>query len=116
MYISASTLVSLFDDDSIVIMHATRMVRITIFSYFSLNLSHVLNGASRAAGNVKSPMAIAIASQVIGKFLFVHIGLKFIYDVKVIYFGGAFGFTLAEIIAVVCFLTSSKVKELGLRP
>lgn len=116
MYISAPTLVSLFDDDPIVIMHATRMVRITIFSYFSLNLSHVLNGASRAAGNVKSPMAIAIASQVIGKFLFVHIGLKIIYDVKVIYFGSAFGFTLAGIIAVVYFLTSSKVKELGLRP
>jgi len=115
MYFSAEYLVSLFDDDTKVIMHATKMVRVMVFSYFSLNLSHVLNGACRAAGNVKSPMIIAIASQVVGKYLFVRIGLSLFYDVRILYAGSAFGYGLAGIFAVTYFLTSKKVKELGLR-
>ena len=115
MYLSAEKLVALFNDNPTVIMHASKMVRITAFSYFSLNISHVLNGASRAAGNVKSPMLIAITSQVLCKYFFVFFGLKIIYDVRVIYYSSAFGFTVAGIIAVIYFLTSKRVKELGLR-
>ena len=115
MYIFAPVLVSLFDDDAQVIMHATKMVRIMIFSYFSLNLSHVFNGANRAAGNVKAPMIIAVFAQVIGKFLFVYIGLKINYSVNILYGGSAFGYSLAGIFATLYFLTSKYVKQLGLR-
>ena len=115
MFIFAPKLVSLFDNDIEVIMHATKMVRIMIFSYFSLNLSHVFNGANRAAGNVRAPMIIAVASQVIGKFLFVYIGLKISYSVNILYAGSAFGYALAGIFATLYFFTSEYVKELGLR-
>ena len=115
MFIFAPNIVSLFDNDSEVIYHATRMVRIMIFSYISLNLSHIFNGANRAAGNVKFPMIIAVASQVIGKFLFVYIGLKINYCVEILYCGSAFGYTLAGIFATLYFFTSSYVKELHLR-
>ena len=115
MYIFANNLVSLFDDDPEVIMHATKMVRIMIFSYLSLNLSHVFNGANRAAGNVRAPMIIAVASQVIGKFLFVYIGLKINYSVNILYGGSAFGYALAGIFATLYFFKSEYVRELGLR-
>ena len=115
MYIFADNLVSIFDSDPEVIMHATRMVRIMIFSYFSLNLSHVFNGANRAAGNVRAPMLIAVASQVISKFLFVYIGLKISFSVEVLYYGSAVGYSLAGVFATLYFFTSSYVKELGLR-
>lgn len=115
MFIFANKLVGLFDNDPEVIMHATKMVRIMIFSYLSLNLSHVFNGANRAAGNVKFPMIIAVASQVIGKFLFVYIGLKINYSVNILYCGSAFGYTLAGIFATLYFFRSEYVRQLGLR-
>lgn len=115
MFILAPNIVSLFDNDVEVIYHATRMVRIMIFSYISLNLSHIFNGANRAAGNVKFPMIIAVASQVVGKFLFVYIGLKINYCVEILYCGSAFGYALAGIFASLYFFTSSYVKELNLR-
>ena len=115
MYIFSGYLVALFDNDPQVIMHADKMVKIMIFSYLSLNLSHVFNGANRAAGNVKAPMFIAVASQVIGKFLFVYIGLKINYSVNILYWGSAFGYTLAGVFATLYFFKSEYVKELGLR-
>ena len=115
MYIFANRIVSLFDNDPEVIMHATKMVRVMVFSYIFLNLSHVFNGANRAAGNVRAPMIIAVLSQVVGKFLFVYIGLKVVYSVNILYAGSAFGYTLAGIFATIYFFTSSYVKELGLR-
>ena len=115
MFIFANKLVGLFDNDPEVIMHATKMVRIMIFSYLSLNLCHIFNGANRAAGNVKFPMIIAVASQVIGKFLFVYIGLKINYSVNILYCGSAFGYTLAGIFATLYFFKSNYVKQLGLR-
>lgn len=115
IYVFAIPIVSIFDKDPEVVMHASKMLRITIFSFLPLNFSHVYNNANRAAGNVNIPTIIAIISQVIGKFLFVYIGLKINYDVRVIYGAGAFGFTLAGIIATIYFFTSKRVKQLGLR-
>lgn len=115
IFIFAEPVVGLFNDNELVIYHGARMVRIMAFSYLFLNLSHVFNGANRAAGNVRAPMIIAILSQVVGKFLFVYIGLKIVYNVNILYCGSAVGYTLAGIFATTYFFTSSYVKELGLR-
>lgn len=115
MFAFAPKIVSIFNDNPEVIKHATNMVRIMVFSYLFLNLSHVFNGANRAAGNVKFPMIIAVASQVIGKFLFVYIGLKINYCVEILYCGSAFGYMLAGIFATLYFYTNPYVKKLNLR-
>ena len=115
LFVFAEPVVSLFDDDAQVIMHASKMLRIIISSVLLLNLSHIFNGANRACGNVKAPMFIAVASQVIGKFLFVYIGLKISWSVNVLYCGSAFGYGLAGIFATLYFFKSDYVKELGLR-
>ncbi len=111
----APFLVSLFNQNPTTIKAGTTMCRIMICSFIFLNLSHVYNGACRGAGNVRWPMIIAIAGQVICKYLFVVIGLKLHYDIHILYCGSAVGYSLAGIFATVYFNTSKWVKENQLR-
>ena len=111
----AEFLVSKFNDNLLVIKYGTEMIRFSIISYFFLNWSHVYNGACRGAGNVRIPMFIAIAGQVIAKYLFVFIGLKINFDVHVLYLGTAFGYSVAGILAAIYFNTSKWTKENHLR-
>lgn len=111
----APSLVSLFNDNPKVIEFGAETIRYSAWSFFFLNWSHVYNGACRGAGNVKVPMCIAIFGQVICKYLFVLIGLKFSFDVHVLYLGTAFGFAVAGILAFIYYHTSKWCKENGLR-
>ena len=61
------------------------------------------------------PMLIAIAGQVVAKYLFVYIGLKISFDVHVLYLGTAFGYSIAGILAAIYFNTSKWTKENHLR-
>lgn len=115
IFIFAPTLIGFYNNNPEVIRHGTSMCRIIICSFILLNLSHIHNAACRAVGNVKAPMFVAIASQVIGKFLFVFIGLKIVYSVKIIYCGSAVGYSLAGILATIYFYTSSATKKQYLR-
>ena len=115
LYFSAPYLISRFNQNELVIMYGTQMVRYAIFSMVFINLSHVYNAACRAAGNVRFPMYIAIFSQVFCKFIFVYIGLKIYYDVHVLYLGSAFGYTMAGILATLYFYRSTWTLENGLR-
>lgn len=113
--IMAPNIVALFNDNPEVIYHGSRMCRIIAVSFLSLNLSHIYNGACRATGNVRAPMLIAVASQVICKYLFVLIGLKINFCVEVLYCASAVGYGFAGIFATIYFHTSNKVKESNLR-
>ena len=92
------------------------MIRYSIFSMFFISLSHIYNAACRGAGNVRTPMFIAIIGQVIFKYLFVATGLSLFHDVRVLYLGTAAGFTLAGCLATLYFHTSPWIRENGLRP
>lgn len=115
IWLIAPWMVSRFNQDPGVIMHGTTMIRYAVFAMFFLNLSHIYNAACRGAGNVKYPMIIAIIAQVFGKYLFVRIGLSLFFDVRVLYLGTAFGFTMAGILAFLYFHTSKWTKENKLR-
>lgn len=115
LFIFAETLVSKFNDNLDVIRYGTEMLRFSMLANIFLNLSHVYNGACRGAGNVKIPMIIAILGQVVGKFLFVYIGLKISFDVHVLYLATAFGYTIAGILATIYFNTSKWTLENHLR-
>ena len=113
--IFASPLVSLFNESELVNVYGTTMIRCMVFSYMFLSISHIYNAACRGAGNVKYPMIIAVLSQVICKYLFVYIGLKINFSEWVIYFGSAFGYSLAGIFAYIYFRFSKYTKEANLR-
>ncbi|MBO7698689.1 MAG: MATE family efflux transporter [Erysipelotrichaceae bacterium] len=106
IYIAAPYLTSQFNDDPQVAFYGTEMIRTAIYSVFFINLSHIYNAACRAAGNVRTPMYIAIFSQVLCKYLFVDIGLRLFYDVHVLYLGTGFGYTVAGILATLYFYRS----------
>ena len=115
IFVLAEFIVSRFNDNELVIKYGTEALRCSLISYFFLNWSHVYNGACRGAGNVKMPMLIAIAGQVVAKYLFVYIGLKISFDVHVLYLGTAFGYSIAGILAAIYFNTSKWTKENHLR-
>ena len=115
LFLSAPYIIARFNQNELVIMYGTQMVRYAVFSMVFINLSHVYNAACRAAGNVRFPMYIAIFSQVFCKFMFVYIGLKINYDVHVLYLGTAFGYTMAGILATLYFYKSTWTLENGLR-
>lgn len=108
-------IVSLFNDSPDVAYYGTQMVRHSVFGMFFVNISHIYNGACRGAGNVKAPMVVAIAGQVISKYLFVYIGLKINFDVRILYIGEAFGYTMAGIFAYLYFHKSYWVLSHQLR-
>lgn len=115
LFALAPNLVSCFNDNVFAINYGTQMIRLSIFGMIFINFSHVYNGACRGAGNVKAPMIIAIIGQVICKFLFVYIGLKVYYDVHILYFGSAFGYVMAGILATLYFKKSRWTFENQLR-
>ena len=115
IFINAPWIVNKFNKNELVITYGTQMIRYAIFSMFFVNFSHIYNASCRAAGNVKYPMFIAIFTQCICKYLFVHIGLMINHDVHVLYLGTAFGFTLAGIVATIYFNTSKWTLENKLR-
>lgn len=115
LFILAPTLVGSFNDNVEVLAYGTQMVRLSIFGMIFINYSHIYNGACRGAGNVRSPMIIAVFGQVICKFLFVYIGLKIFYDVHILYFGSAFGYMMAGIFATIYFRKSRWTFENQLR-
>ena len=113
--LAAPFLVSLFNQNADVISYGTSMIRWSIFSMFFINFSHIYNSACRGAGNVRNPMIIAVFSQVFCKYIFVRIGLRYFYDVRVLYLGSAFGYVMAGTLATVYFYCSKWAKEIGLR-
>ena len=111
----APILVSRFNSDPGVRYYGTQMICFSFYGPIFIVFSHIYNAACRAAGNVRIPMYIAIFSQVICKYAFVHIGLKIIYDVHILYMGTAIGYSMAGLLASLYFLRSRWTLEHGLR-
>ena len=116
VFIAAEPFVSMFDKDATVIEVGVAMTRYTIFSSIPLVYSHMYNGACRASGNVRIPMLLSVLSQCICRYLFVYIGMKLTFDIRVIYLSSLFGYTLSGIFATLYFRLSSYTKEAHLRP
>ena len=115
VFISAPFLVSLFNNDMMVISSGATMIRYMIFGNIFIGLSHVYHGAIRGSGNVKIPMINAVVSQCIVRYLFVYIGLKMCYDVRILYVSQAVGFSCAGIVATIYFYCSNWTKQVHLR-
>lgn len=111
LFVTAPLTVALFNDNQDVIHYGTNMIRYSAFGLYFINWSHIYNASCRGAGNVRVPMYVAIIGQVICKYLFVSIGIKLYNDVHVFYFGTAFGYSMAGILAAIYFHTSSWTKQ-----
>ena len=112
----APQIVGFFTADELVRANGTEMVRDAMFSYILLTCCHVYNAACRAAGNVAMPMLISVFGQCMMKYIFVRVGLSFVYDVHILYLGGAIGYSVAGILATLYFNLTPWSKKAGLRP
>ena len=115
IYLVAPFLVSRFNSDLLTINYGTQKIRFAVFGMLFANFSHIYNAACRGAGNVRTPMYVAIIGQVISKYLFVYIGLKIVHSVTVLYLATPFGFIVAGSLAMYYFYTSRWTKKHGLR-
>ena len=115
IWIIAPFAVAGFNDSAEVIKCGTNMIRISVFGMIFVNFSHIYNAACRGAGNVKAPMFVAIAGQVISKYLFVYIGLKISHNVNILYMGSAIGYLAAGTFAALYFNLSRWTFENQLR-
>ena len=115
VFIPAPYLVSRFNSDPEVISYGTKMIRYSVYSMLFINLSHIYNAACRGGGNVRVPMYIAIFGQCICKYAFVALGMKLFNDVRVLYLGTAFGYTVAGSLAALYFQKGKWSLEKGLR-
>jgi putative MATE family efflux protein len=115
IYAFAPQLVSLFDQDPEVIAAGALDVRITVFSFIPLTLSHIFNAACRGAGNVMGPMIIAVSSQCVLRYLVVRAGLAVVFDPRVIYVSAPVCFTAAGLAATLYFYLSPWTREHHLR-
>ena len=116
VFSSAEFFVAMFNSDPEIIKYGSAMVRYTVFSYVPLTWSHIYNGCCRGAGNVKLPLVIAVASQCVFKFVFVTIGLKYNFDIQIIYLSNLLTYSLAGLLASAYFHFSRFTKQAHLRP
>ena len=115
VFFTAEIWIQFFNKDPLVVKCGSDMIRLMIFSNIPLAWSHVYHGAIRGSGNVKVPMFNAVMSQCVARFLFVFIGLKLFYDVRILYLSAAVGYTFAGIFASLYFRHSQWAKQVGLR-
>ncbi len=115
IFIFATPLISMVNQDPAVVSHGVAMTRCVVFSYVFLGISHTLHGAFRAAGNVTYPMINGILTQCLARYIFVVIGLSIVYDIRIIYFAGAVGFSSAGIVAIIYYLFFPWPKKAKLR-
>ncbi len=115
VFFTAEFWVQFFNKDPLVIKSGSDMIRLMIFSNIPLAWSHVYHGAIRGSGNVKVPMFNAVLGQCVSRFLFVYIGLKCCYDVRILYLSAAVGYIFAGVFARFYFKYSSWSKQVGLR-
>lgn len=115
IFIFAKPLISLVNKDPEVVAHGVMMTRYMVFSYVLLGVSHTLHGAFRAAGNVTYPMINGILTQCLIRYVFVVIGLKLFYDIRIIYVSGAVGYGSAGIVAIIYYLLFPWPKKAKLR-
>ncbi len=115
VWFTAEPLVGLFDSDPEVIQYGATMVRFTVVSSVAISFSHVYNGSCRAAGNVLTPMIIAVGSQCILRFVYVTIAININFDVSVIYWSVVVSYVSAGLFATLYFRLSKWTKQAHLR-
>ena len=114
--IFAAPLVALFNSDPLTIEYGVGMTRAMAWSFIPLTWSHMYNAACRGAGNVKVPLVIAVFSQCVFRYLFVYIGFRMVFDVRIIYWSGALCYLVAGTLATLYYRCGKWTKAHGLRP
>ena len=113
IYAFAPTLISFFNSQPEVVEIGTLRARIISLFYFMLALSHLLSGILRGAGRTKVPMVVMLVSWCIIRIAYITIMLKFIPDIRVVFWAYPLTWLLSTITFLVYYKRSAGLFKPG---
>lgn len=105
-FITAPTLISMFNNDLEVIAYGTLQARTIALFFFLLAFSHCMAGILRGAGKSIIPMIVMLTCWCIIRVIYVTIGTHFIPSIQVIYWAYPLTWSLSSIIFLAYYLKS----------
>lgn len=100
----APFVIRLFSDDPDVISFGARQARIAPLFYFLLSFSHCIAGILRGAGKATVPMFTMLAVWCVGRVTYITVALKFIYDIRVVFWAYPITWAVSSLIFLIYFL------------
>lgn len=97
-YLFSSQIIGLFSDDIEVIKHGIQRTMICCIFYFLISFSYGVTGVLRGAGKSIIPMIVMLFSWCIIRVIYIEITIRFIEDVRVIYWAYPLTWLISSII------------------
>lgn len=111
IFLFAPSLISFFSSQPEVIEIGTLRARIISLFFFLLALSHLLSGVLRGAGKTKVPMVVMLVSWCLIRITYITIMLRFIPDIRVIFWAYPLTWLLSSIAFIVYYKRSGGLLE-----
>ncbi|MFB0918594.1 MAG: MATE family efflux transporter [Clostridiaceae bacterium] len=113
IFVFAPVFIRFFNDNPDVIATGTERARIISLFFFLLAFSHLISGVLRGAGRTKIPMIVMLMSWCIIRIAYITITLRFIPDIRVVFWAYPLTWTLSSIAFIWYFKTSNifRVKD-----
>lgn len=105
-FLTAPTLIALFNNDPEVIAYGTLQARTIALFFFLLAFSHCIAGILRGAGKSIIPMLVMLVCWCLIRVVYVTVATHFIPDIQVIFWAYPLTWSLSSIIFLVYYLKS----------
>ena len=110
-FITAPTLVALFNNDPEVIAYGTLQARTIALFFFLLAFSHCAAGILRGAGKSIIPMMVMLACWCVVRVIYVTVTIHFIPSIQVIFWAYPLTWSLSSIIFFIYYLKSDWLRK-----
>lgn len=107
IFVFAPVLIRFFNDNPDVIATGTERARIISLFYLLLAFSHLISGVLRGAGKTKIPMIVMLMSWCIIRIAYITITLRFIPDIRVVFWAYPLTWTISSIAFIWYYKTSN---------
>ncbi|MEG0014253.1 MAG: MATE family efflux transporter [Cellulosilyticaceae bacterium] len=105
-FLTAPTLIALFNNDPEVIAYGTLQARTIALFFFLLAFSHCIAGILRGAGKSIIPMLVMLVCWCLIRVVYVTVATHFIPDIQVIFWAYPLTWSLSSIIFLIYYLKS----------
>lgn len=106
IYFFAPRFIAAFNDTPNVVSYGTAQAHVVTLFYFLLAFSHCMAGILRGAGKSTVPMFVMLACWCIIRVSYITIAVKFIHDIRVIFWAYPLTWTLSSAAFLLYFLKS----------
>lgn len=106
-FIFAPFLISMFTNESSVVIYGVRQARTIAPFYFLLAFSHCLAGILRGAGKSKIPMIVMLVCWCLIRVTYITIATRFFPEINIIFWAYPLTWTLSSIVFLIYYLKSN---------